>query len=287
MKELVQAQAADKDACPTCLDGQAAIITGAANGIGRGIALKFAEAGADLVIADIDLAAGQETVRAVEGRGRKARLIETDVRQDADLDRLVDETLKEFDRIDILVNNAGINAPGGFLGVSRSDLRSVFDTDMVGPYILTQRVAREMIQRSTHGRILCISSIHSVVACYRPYYSMAKIALERMVVDAALELAPYQIRVNGIRPGGIKIRGELCYGTPENVVPHIPLEQRNGYPFEVADLALFLVSEGSRYITGTTVTIDGALSQLSFSALGGRENVWREQRELGIPAPAR
>jgi glucose 1-dehydrogenase len=267
------------------LEGQVAIITGAANGIGRGIALAFAEAGANIVVADIDTHAGALTVRDIESKGRKGLLVETDVRKDADLDHLVDETLNHFGRIDILANDAGINAPGGLLGVSREDLRSVFDTDLIGPFILTQRVAREMIRLRIQGRVICISSIHSVVAHYHPYYSAAKIGIERLVIDAALELGPFGIRVNGIRPGGIQIRGELSLDSPEISSPEVPLGKRRGLPDEIANLALFLVSDASAYITGTTVTIDGGLSLLSYSSINSRDNILQEQANLGIPAP--
>jgi len=275
----------DEQAPDLPLLGEVAIITGAANGIGRGIALAFAEAGADIVVADIDTRAGAVTVSNITEKGRKGLLVETDIRKDADLDRLVEKTLDQFGRIDILVNNAGINAPGGLLGVSREDLHSVFDTDLIGPFILTQRVAREMVRLHIAGRVICISSIHSVVAHYHPYYSAAKIGIERLVIDAALELAPFSIRVNGIRPGGIQIRGEIALDSPEIVSPEVPLGKRRGLPDEIASLALFLVSNRARYITGTTVTIDGGLSLLSFSSINSRDNILAEQARMGIPAP--
>ena len=268
------------------LAGEVAVITGGANGIGRGIALDMAASGANIVIADIDSTKGIETRQEIEKTGRRCLFIQTDVRKDADLDNLVDETLRTFGKIDILVNNAGINAPGGLLGVTREDLRSVFDTDLIGPFILTQRVAREMIRLGIKGRMVFISSIHSVVAHYHPHYSAAKIGLERLVIDAALELAPYGIRVNGIRPGGIQIRGAMELDSPDIVSPEVPLEKRRGLPGEIAALANFLVTEPSRYITGAIVTIDGGLSLLSFSSINSRENILMEQKKLNIPAPA-
>ena len=267
------------------LAGQVAVITGAAQGIGRGIALALAGAGAEIVIADLDLAESARTAKEVESRGRKARVVETDVRQEAHLDRLVDATLAEFDRLDILINNAGINAPGGLLGVSRQDARSVFDTDLIGPFFLTQRAALEMIRLGLPGRIVCISSIHSVVAHYHPHYSAAKAGLERLVIDAALELAPYGIRVNGIRPGAIRIRGNLEPGAPDNVLPAVPLSRRFGLPAELGELALFLVSDQSRYITGTIVTIDGALSHHAYTALLNYDSLLSEQANRGVPQP--
>jgi 3-oxoacyl-[acyl-carrier protein] reductase len=270
---------------PLPLHGQVAIITGAAQGIGRGIALAFAGAGAHIAIADLNQEESAATAREVEQRGRRALIVATDVRREGDLDRLVDSVLAEFGRIDILVNNAGINAPGGLLGVSREDARSVFDTDLIGPFFLTQRAALEMIRLGLQGRILCITSIHSVVAHHHPHYSAAKAGLERLVVDAALELAPYSIRVNGIRPGAIKIRGSLSPDNPETSHPAIPLGGRLGLPAEVAGLALFLVTPASAYITGTVITIDGALSQQSYSALANYENLLKEQREAGVPPP--
>lgn len=267
------------------LDHQIAIITGAARGIGRGIAISLAKAGANIVIADLDEPESENTAREITSLGRKALVIPTDVRREADLDRLVDRTLGEFNRIDILVNNAGINAPGGLLAVSREDARSVFETDLLGPFFLTQRCALEMVKRQIAGRIVCISTIHSQVAHYRPHYSAAKAGLERLVIDAALELAPYNIRVNGIQPGGIKIRGELTLDTQENISPPVPLYGRSGLPSEVGDLAYFLVSDRSRYITGTIVTIDGALSRQSYSALASYPHVLDHQTRSGIPNP--
>jgi len=142
-----------------------------------------------------------------------------------------------------------------------------------------------MVRLRIPGQMICISSIHSVVANYHPYYSAAKIGIERLVIDAALELGPYGIRVNGIRPGGIQIRGEMVLDSPEIASPEVPLGKRRGLPDEIASLALFLVSDSSRYITGTTITIDGGLSLLSFSSINSRDNILQEQAHLGIPAP--
>lgn len=267
------------------LKDEVAIITGASNGIGRGISLAYASSGASIVIADIDVSAGQALAASLNQQGHPSLFVETDIRREADLDRLVDEALRRFGRVDILVNNAGINAPGGLLGASRKDIHSVFDTDLIGPFILTQRVAQEMIRSATHGRMVCISSIHSVVAHYHPYYSCSKAGIERLVVDAALELAPFGIRVNGIRPGGIHVRGQMELGSPEITSPEVPLENRRGLPQEVGDLALFLVTDESRYITGSVVTIDGGLSIQSFSALNSRANILKEQKAAGIPQP--
>jgi glucose 1-dehydrogenase len=266
------------------LSGQVAVITGAAKGIGRGIAQAYSEAGADIVIADIDIVEMPMTVKAVEENGRRALAIEADMRIEADIDRIVDDTLQHFGRVDIVVNNAGINAPGGFLGVSRHDIRSVFDTDLVGPFILSQRAVLEMIRLDIKGRIICISSIHSVVPAYCPHYSAAKIGLEQLVIDMAMELAPYGIRANCIRPGGIAIRGRTEIGSPDIANPNIPFENRNGLPAEVAALALFLVTEESHYITGTTVTIDGTLSRLTYSAIARRKTLAKEQKNLGFEA---
>ncbi len=265
------------------LAGQVAVITGAAKGIGRGIAITFAKAGADIVIADIDAAEMPVTVAQVQATGRRALALQADMRREEDIDLIVDETLRAFGRLDILVNDAGINAPGGFLGVSREDIRSVFNTDLIGPFMLSQRAAREMIRMGIEGRIVCISSIHSVVPAYCPHYSAAKIGLEQLVVDMSLELAPYGIRANAIRPGGISIRGRTELGSPDILNPHVPFEGRHGVPSEVGELALFLVTDKSRYITGTTVTIDGALSHMSYSALTRRKGLMVDQQNLGFP----
>ena len=263
----------NKDEVVKPLSGEVAIVTGGAKGIGRGIAFAFADAGANIVLADIDGQAGRVTLHDIESNGPEGMFVDTDIRKDKQLDRLVDAALNKFGKISILINNAGINAPGGLLGVTREDLHSVFDTNLIGPFVLTQRTANEMIRLGIKGRMVFVSSIHSVVAHYHPYYSASKIGLERLVADAALELAPYGIRVNGIRPGGIHIRGDMSLSSEEINSPEVPLGQRRGLPSEIADLAMFLVTEQSRYITGTTVTIDGGLSQLSFSSITSRERI--------------
>ena len=233
-----------------------AIITGAAKGIGKGIAQGFARNGAYVVIADIDKKESVMIAKELEKLGTKVLVIPTDVGNDKENDKLVDEVLSEFGVIDILVNNAGINVEhwGILEPRDRGNDKAVFNTNLIGPYLLTQRVAREMVERQTKGNILFISSIHSRTTQLHPAYSSTKAALEMLVRDTALELVEHGIRVNGIAPGAVSIRGKV---DPEN--PTVPM-CHSGMPRDIANTALFLVSEKARYITGQTIVVDGGLS---------------------------
>lgn len=236
------------------LQNLTAIITGAAKGIGRGIALEMAREGADIIIADIDEKYASETKKKVEKLGRRAVFIKTDVKSYTDNQNLIDKTISIFGKIDILVNNAGIGTEHGLLRSSRKETSDVFKTNLTGPFFLTQNVAAEMIKSKTKGNILFTSSTHSHITRLDPAYSASKAAIEMFVKDAALELAEYGIRINAIAPGIVAISGE------ENTKnPHVPM----GYscvPEDIGKAMVFLASENACFITGQTLTVDGGFS---------------------------
>lgn len=238
------------------LTGKVAIITGAARGIGKGIALEFARNGAAIVIADIDKEGSEKTQKELGKQGVSVFNSLTDISNDEQNKRLVDQVLEKFGRVDILVNNAGINIPywGLLEKRDKQEDKSVFTTNLIGPFFLTKRVAQEMVARKIKGNIIFISSIHSHVTQLHPAYTSTKAAIEMFVRDLALELAPHGIRVHAIAPGAISISGEI---DPRNDT--VPMGF-SGMPQDIANAALFLVSDKAHYITGQTLVVDGGLS---------------------------
>src|SRR5260370_3393497 len=236
------------------LTDKVAIITGAAKGIGQAIALEMAKAGANVIIADIDEEGLYKTQKLVQEHSINVLVIPTDVSNEEQNNQLVDATLRQFSRIDILVNNAGINTDGGILEMSREGALNVLNTNLVGPFFLNQRVAKEMVGRKVPGSILFTSSIHGHITQLHPAYTTSKAALEMFVRDIALELAEYGIRVNAVAPGAIAVRGEK-----DRANPYVPLGYK-GTPTDIANTLIFLASSMAAYITGQTIVVDGVLS---------------------------
>jgi NAD(P)-dependent dehydrogenase (short-subunit alcohol dehydrogenase family) len=243
---------------PLLLDQQTAIVTGAAKGIGRGIALEMAQEGADLVLADVDEEGMAETEKRITALGRACLSVLTNVQDIGQTHQLVSATLQQFGKIDILVNNAGINtpAPGQFLHISADAYDRVLQTNLKGPFFLTQCVAEEMIKSKTRGSILFTSSTHAHITCLQPAYSASKAAIDMLVREIALDLAEYGIRVNAVAPGWIDVR-EMTDRTNS----FIPLGYTGG-PEDIAHAMVFLASKYASYITGQTLTVDGGFSLL-------------------------
>lgn len=236
------------------LDHKVAIVTGAAKGIGRGIAIGMAKEGAAVALVDIDSEGLQETDKQIHGFGGNTSVHLVDISNIVENDRLVDEVIKQHGSIDILVNNAGINTEGGILDITKEGALSVLNTNLVGPFFLTQRGVKEMKSRKTKGSVLFTSSVHGHITQLHPAYTTSKAALEMFVKDTALELAEYGIRVNAVAPGAIAIRGEQ-----DKTNPHVPLGY-SGTPEDIANTMIFLASNKGAYITGQTIVVDGGFS---------------------------
>jgi 3-oxoacyl-[acyl-carrier protein] reductase len=236
------------------LDKKIVLVTGAAKGIGRGIALEMAKAGATIVLCDIDnaslLATEQEFIRD----GYSCIAMKSDVSSAEQNDALVDRILEKYGKIDVLVNNAGYYQDVCLLDGNYSDVQKIFLTNNIGPYFLTQRVAREMISQKIHGSILFTSSTHARVTIMRPAYSSSKAAIEMFIREAALELAEFGIRVNGVAPGAIDIWAMEDRQSHQVPVGHL------GTPEDIGHAMVFLASDKAMYITGQTLTVDGAFS---------------------------
>lgn len=238
------------------LENKIALVTSAASGIGKEIALEFAREGAIVIIADINQEKSAQTLKEVKLLSPTSLSIPTDIASEKQLDNLISKIKEAFGGIDVLVNNAGIGLKGTPLEVSRENWDKVIETNLSGNFFLTQKTAQLMIKNKTSGKIIFITSIYQDIPSRHAQYSSTKAALKMVVKEFALELAPYNIRVNGIAPGAIKSREEM----DENYAP-TPLYGKKGGTLDIARAALVLASDYfTNYVTGTVFRVDGGLS---------------------------
>jgi NAD(P)-dependent dehydrogenase (short-subunit alcohol dehydrogenase family) len=240
------------------LKNQTAIITGADRGVGRGIAIEMAKAGANIVIACKDLEMAKIAKQEIEKHNSRVVIIPTDITQETQRKSLFEKSLKQFGHIDILVNNAGINPEKSFLDNTDTDTLKTFATNLLGPISLTRTIAHYMMDNQIKGNILFTSSTHSHITSTWPAYSATKAALEMYVKEIALELAEKEIRVNAVAPGVVAIKGEI--NTTTNDVPM----GSACLPEDIGQAMVFLASNHARFITGQTLIVDGGFSLAHF-----------------------
>ena len=243
------------------LEDRVAIVTGAGAGNGRGIALRFAEEGARIVAADLDLAAARGTADLVAERGGEAIAVHADVSRHAQVASLVDAATERYGGVHILVNNAGVETLIPLLDLEEQEWDRVIDTNLKGAFLCAQITARAMVAAKHPGTIVNIASINAKIALAgQAHYTSSKGGLIMLTKSMALDLAPHGIRVNAIGPGVIETRmTERSLADPERramLLSKIPLS-RVGQPRDVANAALFLASDEASYITGTTLYVDG------------------------------
>jgi NAD(P)-dependent dehydrogenase (short-subunit alcohol dehydrogenase family) len=235
------------------LEGKVAIVTGAGSGIGRGIAERYAQEGARVVVNDVNAGAAEAVAGAIGGLA-----VPADVSSSADVDRLFDTTIAELGGVDVLVNNAGlIDVERHFLDADEQWWDRVIAVNLKGQFLCAHRAARWMAAHGG-GAIVNLSS-GGARAAHRGMvaYDASKGGVEAMTRAMALDLGPYGIRVNALAPGAIDVRGF----DPEDAAKRgetIPLG-RIGYPEDIAGPAVFLASEDARYVTGVAISVDGGL----------------------------
>ena len=244
------------------LAGKIALVTGGRRGIGKTIALAFAEAGADVAVGDLVIEGGELEAVAEEIRrlGRRSLAIKVDTSRKADVNNMVQKVVEQFGTIDILFNNAGISPAGSILDMSEDEWDKCMNIDIKSYYLCAQAAGRIMVERRK-GVILCTASQFS----FKPYpnkgaNSIAKAGVDMLTRVLARELGGYGIRVNAIAPGLVKTELTRVAWTNPEVVRSMADETSLGRISETNDLvgaALFLVSDASSYITGHTILVDG------------------------------
>ncbi len=245
------------------LSGKKALVTGAARGIGKGCALELARAGADVVINDRDRTAAAEVVVAqIQALGRTSALVEGDAFAPESCATILAGAIAVLGRIDILVSNPAYSRREDFLDYEPETFQKVIQGTLVGGFLISQLVARHMVERGGGGKILFISSIHAEMPYARSVaYNAGKAGLNHMAKTIAGELAAHKINVNVIEPGWIDTPGEHeTFGADflAKLGPTLPWG-RMGRPEDIGKAAVFLVSDDAEYVTGTTLLVDGGL----------------------------
>ena len=254
------------------LTDKVALVTGAGQGIGRACALALAEAGAHEVAVDINARTAEETAAAVMGFQRRSLGLKADVGDLADIDRVVQETMKEFGRIDISVNNAGVTRRADIMDLTEADWDRIHRVNAKGVFFCLQRVAREMIPKR-EGRIINIASIagKGYAGTSNAAYAASKGAVISLTKTASQQLARHNLNVNSICPGvtrsalsddNLRVRAQQEGVGIEEMERRradvIPLKRAND-PEDIAAMAVFLASPGARNITGQCYNVDGGL----------------------------
>ena len=242
------------------LSGKVALVTGAAQGIGKAIAMLLARNGADVVVSDINLEKAQETANEIEGMGRRSVAIKVNVADLKDVERMVEATVEQFGRIDILVNNAGITRDRLILRMTEEDWDAVLDVNLKGTFNCTKAAIRYMSKQKS-GKIVSIASVSGEMGNPgQANYAASKAGVIGFTKTIAREFAGRGINVNAIAPGYIQtpMTDAVPEKTKEELKRMIPME-RLGKPEDVAQAVLFLVSENSSYITGQVLNVNGGI----------------------------
>lgn len=256
------------------VEGKVALVTGAGQGIGRGIALEMARAGARVVVAEIDVNAGHQTVEELQAAGLNATFVETDVADPASSARAVWMTQERHGALDILVNNAGITTFKDMFEVSPDDWDKLMNLDLRGLFFASQAAARVM-KAAGRGVIIHISSNHALATLpHSEIYAAAKGGVNALTRAMALSLGPYGIRVLSLSPGftdtphyrrWLEARGA---GETERAVNALHPTGRVSTPQDIGQLAAFLASDGARALTGVDIMADAGLSARLYTADG-------------------
>jgi glucose 1-dehydrogenase len=247
------------------LKDKTAIVTGSSQGIGRGIAERFAREGANVVInyiGNMDMA--NDVQKAIETSGGRAITVQGDVSKIDDINSLFEAAIKEFGQVDILVNNAGVERHAPFWEVTEKDYDFVMNVNTKGTFFCSQAMAKHLIETKRRGKIVNISSVHEDL----PFpnftaYCVSKGGVKMLTRNLGVELGQFGINVNNIAPGAIETpinRNLLNDPNKLNyLLGQIPLK-RLGQPEDVAGLAVFLSSDEADYVTGSTFFVDGGLT---------------------------
>lgn len=251
---------------------QKALVTGANSGIGESVAIALARAGADVVVNYVDDEdAANAVVNQIHRAGGKAISHKADVSAESQVEEMFDHAVREFGTIDILVANAGMQCDSAFTDMPLEKWSKVLSVNLTGQFLCARAATREFLRRgivpsvsSAAGKIICMSSVHQQIPwAGHANYAASKGGIKLLMESMAQELAPKRIRVNGIAPGAIRTPiNASAWDTPDalnNLLTLIPYG-RIGLPEDIAEAAVWLASDESDYVVGTTLFVDGGMT---------------------------
>lgn len=263
------------------LAGQSALVTGASSGIGEGVALALGEAGANVVVNyNSNSDAANAVVEKIKSFGSKAIAIQADVSKEESVQAMFKQMIEEFGTIDILVNNAGLQKDAKFDEMTLAQWQTVIDINLTGQFLCAREAIREFLRRGpvpkrslATGKIICMSSVHELIPwAGHVNYASSKGAIRMLMQSLAQEYGDRKIRVNSICPGAIQTPiNRAAWETPQalnSLMTLIPYN-RIGQPGDIGKLAVFLASDDSDYITGTSIFIDGGMTVFEGFSTGG------------------
>jgi len=263
------------------LKGQAALVTGASSGIGEAVAVALGAAGADVVVNYISSPETAEAVaEKIRASGSRAIAIKADVSKEDEVQAMFAQMFAEFGTIDILVNNAGLQKDAPFHEMTIAQWNTVIDVNLTGQFLCAREAIREFLRRGVveeksvaAGKIICMSSVHELIPwAGHVNYAASKGAIKMLMQSLAQEYGEQKIRVNSICPGAIQTKiNTAAWSTPEALSALMTLIPYNriGQPQDIGNLAVFLASDMSDYITGASIFIDGGMTVFEGFAEGG------------------
>ena len=266
---------------PTLLKGQKALITGSSSGIGEAAARSLAKAGAAVLVnyrSEKD--AAEKIVSDILGDGGEAIAVGADVSKEEDVLRMFDQMYQAFGGIDILVSNAGLQKDSAFVDMTLDQWNTVLNVNLTGQFLCIREAAKQFLKQGVKsglscaaGKVICMSSVHQIIPwAGHVNYASSKGGLEMMMKSVAQELAPHKIRVNSIAPGAIQTQiNTEAWNTPEakeKLLKLIPYN-RVGMPDDIGKAVVWLASDDSDYVTGTTLFVDGGMTLYPEFARGG------------------
>ena len=279
--ELPDASRLPKAPYNPVLAGQPALVTGANSGIGKAVALGLAKAGADVAVNYVTHPeTADEVAHEIEAMGRKAIVLKADVSKENEVEAMYAAAIEQFGTLHISVSNAGLQRDAAFLEMTMEEWTTVIGINLTGQFLCTRAAAREFVRRGVvpsvsqaAGKLICMSSVHQVIAwAGHVNYATSKGGINMMMQSIAQELAPHFVRVNSIAPGAIRTpintaawNTDKAYADLMTLVPY----KRIGEPDDIAQAAVWLASDASDYLTGTTLFVDGGMTLYPGFATGG------------------
>jgi glucose 1-dehydrogenase len=263
------------------LTGQKALVTGANSGIGRGVAIALGKAGADVIVNYVEGdSAADDVLQEIRRSGAKALAYKADVSSESEVDAMFAFAVKSFGTVDVLVANAGLQRDAPLPEMSLDAWNKVLSVNLTGQFLCARAATREFLRRGVvtavskaAGKIICMSSVHQIIPwAGHANYATSKGGIKMMMESMAQELAPQRIRVNAIAPGAIQTPiNTSAWNTPDalkSLLTLIPYG-RIGQPEDVARAAVWLASDDSDYVVGTTLFVDGGMTLYPGFATGG------------------